>query len=135
VDRSAVAEIVFADADERKWLESQLHPRVAQAMIDWRAGLKPETEVAVAEVPLLYENGLEEAFDGVIVVTAGDALRDERLVARGDAAVGGREAAQIPQADKAARADHVVVNEGSVKDLEQKLAAVFAEIKRGAPAS
>jgi dephospho-CoA kinase len=105
---------------------------VAQAMIDWRAGLKPETEVAVAEVPLLYENGLEQAFDAVIVVTAGDGLRDERLAARGDAAVGGREAAQIPQTEKAARADHVVVNEGTVEDLERDLAEVFERIRSGA---
>ena len=134
VDRSAVAEIVFVDDDERKWLESQLHPRVVQAMIEFRTNLKPETDVAVIEVPLLYETGMDQAFDEVIVVTAGDALRDERLVARGDAAVGGREAAQLAQAEKAARADHVVVNEGSVEELERELAAVFEEIKAGAAA-
>jgi dephospho-CoA kinase len=135
VDRSAVAEIVFADDGERKWLESQLHPRVAQAMINWRTELSPEMEVAVVEVPLLYETGMDQGFDEVIVVTAGDALRDERLIERGDAAVGGREQAQMPQAEKAERADHVVVNEGTVEDLERELAAVIGKIKDTSPRS
>lgn len=124
-----MAEVVFEDPDERKWLESQLHPRVAQAMIDWRAGLREETQVAVIEVPLLYETGMDRAFDEVIVVTAADELRDTRVAARGDAAVEGRERAQLLQDEKAARADHVVVNDGSLEELERELASVLERIR------
>ncbi|MFN2611935.1 MAG: dephospho-CoA kinase [Solirubrobacterales bacterium] len=130
VDRSAVAEIVFEDPGERKWLESQLHPRVAQRMIDWRAAIDPATEVAVVEVPLLFENGLEEGFDAVIVVVAGDELRRARVAERGDAAVEGREQAQLSQEEKARRARYVVDNEGSLADLERELATVVEQIKR-----
>lgn len=129
VDRSAVAEIVFEDADERKWLESQLHPRVAQAMIDWRSALPAGTEMAVIEIPLLFETGMEASFDEVIVITAGDELRRQRVAARGDAAVEGREKAQLSQAEKAERADHVIVNDGSLEELERLLAEVIEKIK------
>lgn len=129
VDRSTVAEIVFEDSDEREWLESQLHPHVAQRMIDWRAAIDPSTEVAVIEVPLLYETAMEGAFDQIIVVVAADELREARVAERGDAAVAGREGAQLGQAEKASRADHVVANDGSLEELERELAAVVERIK------
>lgn len=129
MDRSAVAEIVFEDSDERQWLESQLHPRVARRMVDWRAAIDPDTAVAVMEVPLLYETGMEEAFDEIIVVVAADELREARVADRGDAAAAGREQAQLEQAEKARRADHLVANEGSLEDLERQLAVVLKRIK------
>lgn len=132
VDRSVVAEIVFEDPDERVWLESLLHPRVARRVADWRAALDPATAVAVIEVPLLYEAGMEDAFDEIIVVVAGDEMRDARVAERGDAAAVGREKAQLDQSEKAKRADHLVPNEGSLEDLERELAVVVERIKAAA---
>jgi dephospho-CoA kinase len=135
VDRDAVAAIVFEDADERSWLESELHPRVAQRTLAWRSGLGPETDVAVIEVPLLYETGIEGGFDAVIAVIAADELRGQRLRQRGDAAVAGREEAQLDQSEKAARADHVVRNDGSIEELERQLAAVLERLRASAGGS
>ena len=55
VDRDKVSEIVFNDRDELTWLESVTHPRVGAHVLDWRQGLGPDVELAVVEVPLLFE--------------------------------------------------------------------------------
>ncbi len=57
-------------------------------------------------------------------------MRRERAAARGHALVDEREARQLPQEEKAARADHVVANDGSVADLEQALSALLAKLRR-----
>jgi dephospho-CoA kinase len=127
VDRDAVASVVFENPDELKWLESELHPRIGRAVAEWRAGLDPSTEVAVIEVPLLFETGMEAAFDDVLAVVAADEIRNERLAERGDAGLEGREERQLSQDEKASRAGYVVRNEGSIDDLERELAAILAE--------
>jgi dephospho-CoA kinase len=125
VDRDAVASVVFENPDELKWLESELHPRIGRAVVEWRSGLDPSTEVAVIEVPLLFETGMESGFDEVIAVVAADEIRNERLAERGDAGLEGREGRQLSQDEKASRADYVVRNEGTIDDLERDLAAII----------
>jgi dephospho-CoA kinase len=127
VDRDAVASVVFENPDELKWLESELHPRIGHAVVEWRSGLDPSTKVAVIEVPLLFETGMEAGFDEVIAVVATDEIRNERLAERGDAGLEGREERQLSQDEKASRADYVVRNEGTIDDLERELAAILAQ--------
>jgi dephospho-CoA kinase len=127
VDRDAVASLVFENPDELKWLESELHPRIGRSVAEWRAGLEPSTEVAVIEVPLLFETGMDTAFDDVLAVVAADEIRNERLAGRGDAGLEGREERQLSQDEKATRADYVVRNEGTIDDLERELAAILAQ--------
>jgi dephospho-CoA kinase len=129
VDRRRVAEIVFADPGELAWLESQLHPRVGAHVLDWRGRLEPGIEVAVVEVPLLFEAAMEDAFDATVVVVAEDRVRDERLRGRGQAGLAGREDRQLDQAEKAARADHVLRNDGTLEELERAVAKVLEEIE------
>ena len=57
-------------------------------------------------------------------------MRRERAAARGHALVDEREARQLTQEEKAARADHVVENDGSVEDLERALSALIARLRR-----
>jgi dephospho-CoA kinase len=128
VDRGRVAEIVFADPDELAWLESQLHPRVGAHVLGWRSRLEPGTEVAVVEVPLLFEAAMEGAFDATVAVVADDQLREWRLRDRGQAGLAGREDRQLDQAEKADRADHVLRNDGTLEDLERAVAEVLDEI-------
>ncbi len=59
VDRARIGEIVFADPEQLTWLESQIHPLVGERTAAWLAALPAETEVAVVEVPLLFEGGRE----------------------------------------------------------------------------
>ena len=132
VDRARIASIVFEDPSELAWLEGELHPRVGEKVAEWRATLTPETGVAVVEVPLLFESEMEGLFDSVICLVADDALREQRLAERGQAGLEGRAERQLDQDEKAARADHVVVNDGTLDDLERKLAALLDELAREA---
>lgn len=129
VDRDRIGSIVFADAEELKWLESQIHPLVGERIGAWLASLPAGTEVAVVEVPLLFESGMEGVFDTTVAVVAGDGTRRERAQARGHALVDEREARQLAQAEKASRAEHVVQNDGSVEDLERELSALVEKLK------
>ncbi len=130
VDRGRVAEIVFADSGELAWLESQLHPRVGAHVLGWREQLEPGTEVAVVEVPLLFEAAMENAFDATVAVVADDRVRERRLRERGQAGLAGREDRQLDQAEKSNRADHVLRNDGTLEELERAAATVLEEIGR-----
>jgi dephospho-CoA kinase len=127
VDRDRVAEIVFEDPVELRWLESQTHPRVGEAVLEWRRRLDPDVEVAVVEVPLLFEASMEGVFDATVAVVADDAIRERRLAERGEAGLEGlegRERRQLDQSEKADRADHVIRNQGTLDDLEREVAAL-----------
>ncbi len=127
-DRALIGQIVFADPDELGWLEARLHPAVGAETATWVASLPAETKFAVVEVPLLFEGGREEVFDATVSIVAAEDVRRERAAVRGHALVEGREARQLTQEEKAERADHVVVNDGSVADLEEALSALLAKL-------
>ena len=129
VDRARIGQIVFADPGELDWLEGQIHPLVRQRTAEWVRSLPAATEVAVVEVPLLFEGGGEGAFDTTVAVVTPDEARRERAAARGHALVDEREARQLPQLDKAARAEHVVRNEGTLDDLERALSVLLAKLR------
>jgi dephospho-CoA kinase len=130
VDRQRIGEVVFAEPDELAWLESQIHPLVGERTAAWIEALPAGTEVAVVEVPLLFEVGRDGIFDTTVAIVTADAVRRERAEARGHALVDEREARQLSQAEKAERAAHVVGNDGSVDDLERALSALLAKLRR-----
>ncbi|HSK50959.1 MAG TPA: dephospho-CoA kinase [Solirubrobacterales bacterium] len=130
VDRGRIGAIVFADPEQIDWLEQQVHPLVRERMAEWLLSLPAETEFAVVEVPLLFESELAGVFDTTVAVVTSDELRRQRAEARGHALVGEREARQLSQEQKAERADHEIVNDGSVEDLEQALSALLAKLRR-----
>lgn len=130
VDRGKIGEIVFADPEQLSWLESQIHPLVGERTAEWLRSLPAGTEVAVVEVPLLFEVGRDEVFDTTVAVVTADAVRRQRAEARGHTLVDEREALQLSQDEKAQRAEHVVANDGSVEDLEAALSALLAKLRR-----
>ena len=130
VDRNRIGEIVFADPEQLTWLEQQIHPLVGERIGAWLVALPASTEIAVIEVPLLFEGKMASAFDSTVAVVTANEVRRERAAARGHALVDEREARQLTQDEKAARADHVVVNDGSVADLERELSALLAKLRR-----
>lgn len=135
LDRKALAARVFADAGERAALNAIVHPRVASALAERAAALDAQgAPFAVYEAALLVENGLADAFDGLIVVTAPLPLQLARLRARDgmtEAEALARMAAQLPQAEKAALADFVLDNQGSLDDLAAQVARVVAALREG----
>ena len=128
VDRARVGAIVFDQPEELAWLESALHSLVGERIAAWRASLPDDVPLAVVEIPLLFETGLESSFDATIAIVADDATRVERAGERGTEALEGRAARQLSQDEKAARATYVVRNDGAVADLEAALEALLAEI-------
>jgi dephospho-CoA kinase len=128
VDRAALAKAAFATAADRAWLEGILWPRVGERMTAWRDELEhssPSPRAAVVEVPLLFEADMDGAFDATIAVVADEELRAQRAGARGHQALEERSARQLSQDEKAQRATHAVVNDGSVEQLESKLSAIL----------
>ncbi len=133
LDRSLIAERVFGDDEARAWLEGELWPRVGQRMVDWKEeveALDPAPPAAVVEVPLLFESGMEGAFDATIAVVADESIREERAGARGHAALSERTGRQLSQAEKAQRAGFEVRNDGTLDELRQTLSQVLAKLER-----
>lgn len=130
VNRAKIGEVVFADPEQLTWLESQIHPLVQRRTAEWLTSLPEETEVAVVEVPLMFEVGSDKAFDTTVSIVAADEVRRGRAAARGHALVDEREARQLTQTEKAERADHVIENDGSVEDLERALSGLLARLRR-----
>lgn len=133
IDRTALARAVFADQAARTLLESWTHPPV-------RAELRARLEAArnagvprvVLDVPLLLENDREHRLgaecDALIFVDSPARLRDARaILSRGwmSGEVARREAAQLPLAEKRARAQHVIVNDTDRAHLESAVADVL----------
>ncbi len=125
VDRGRVGEIVFEYPDELAWLESLLHPLVGERVDRWRRGLAQDVEVAVVEVPLLFEGKMAEMFDATIAVSAADAARQGRAAARGTGALEARSGRQLSQRQKAARATHAISNDGSLEELRSELERLY----------
>jgi dephospho-CoA kinase len=129
VDRGALAEVVFADSEQRAWLEGVLWPRVGERIAAWREELESADappRAAVVEVPLLFESGMEAAFDMTIAVVADEDVRSERAGGRGHRGVQSRTSRQLTQDQKARRADFVVHNDGSLEELERGLSSALA---------
>src|SRR5919107_657174 len=127
LDRAKIAERVFGDDKARAWLEGVLWPRVGQRVAAWRSAVDP-AQVAVVEVPLLFESGMENVFDSTIAVVADEAIREERAGTRGHAAVAERTGRQLTQRQKAEKADFTVRNDGSLDELKQTLSQLIAKL-------
>jgi dephospho-CoA kinase len=132
VDRAAVARRAFADDAERRWLEQLLWPLVGARVAGWLQGARervPPPPAAVVEVPLLFEAGLQDAYDATIAVLAAEDVRSERAAARGHEHVGERDARQLSQEEKASKATYVVRNDGTIDELRAQLSDVLGNLR------
>ena len=133
IDRRALGAIVFNDPLRRARLEQILHPaiieRIQQATAAYAASGKPALFV---EVPLLYEVGMESLFDQVWVVSAAPGEQRNRIGQRdhlNEAEIRQRMAAQLPLAEKEARADQVIVNNADFHELEQQVQRLLQKLE------
>ena len=133
LDRSRLRDRVFRDEDARRRLESLLHPLIRDLREAWlREQGWRGVELVAAEIPLLFETGYARGVDVTIVVDAPPAVRLERLVRlRGlDAEEAARiMSTQADAADKRAMADHVIPNDGTPADLEQRALELLARLR------
>jgi dephospho-CoA kinase len=130
LDRSRLAEIVFADPIARRDLERIVHPavRARAAELERAAG---DAAVVVHVIPLLVETGQHEDFDFVITVDADHEIQVQRLMARNGftrAEAESRIAAQASREDRTLAADVVLDNTGSMTQLKQQIDALWTEL-------
>ncbi|GAA0198048.1 dephospho-CoA kinase [Glutamicibacter creatinolyticus] len=129
LDRAALAAVVFADAGEREKLNAIVHPAVrAEAERLRAAAVADGAEVVVEDIPLLVESDQHQRFDKVLVVQAPHDERIRRMMEdrgwdRAEAVA--RMAAQATDEQRAAVADVVIHNDGSIEQLNEKVTRVF----------
>lgn len=132
LDRVALGAIVFDDDDARARLNAIVHPAVRAAGSErFRAVRRADPHAIVVEdIPLLVETGAMGRFHLVIVVQTPLELRLERLTQRGmtRAEARARIAAQASDEQRAAAADILLVNDGSIEDLRQQVRHVWEEV-------
>ncbi len=129
VDRAALGALVFDDPSARAALEGMIHPRIHAARAAWIAECRsadPPPPLLVCEVPLLFEVGLADHFDAVLVVTAPNEVRRRRVAQRGQD-FAARAAHQMDESEKVRLADHAYVNDGSLEALESWVEERFRE--------
>ena len=129
IDRKALGELVFKDADALKRLNAIVHPLVREWMAQRTAeAVERGAEVVVQDVPLLFENGLDKLFPTVILVWVPLAVQVERLVGgRGFTLERAREviAAQMPIDEKRGRATHVIDNTGTLESTRAQVEGLW----------
>jgi dephospho-CoA kinase len=123
IDRAALGAIVFADEGARRELNAVVHPAVGAVMGERIAAAAVDSEVVVLDIPLLVEAGGRSRYQvaGVLVVDAPLDIARERLVRlRGmsEDEVSARMAAQATREQRLAVADFVILNMGTMDELE-----------------
>lgn len=136
LDRKRVASLVFADATARRKLNAITHPIVRRLSQQRFEALEREgVTLSAYDVPLLFEVGLEAVLSPVVLVAASEATQVARVMARdgsSEAEVRARIAAQLPLADKRARAQHVLENDGTLQQLTQQVDQLLERLRGSA---
>lgn len=126
VDRAALGAHVFADQTERARLNGAVHPLVKTVIDAWF--VESDRRMKAAVIPLLFEVGWDAEWDVIICLVSSEAIQLRRLMCvRGLTEEQARQriAAQMPVAEKAARAHYVVNNDGDAVALAQEAARVY----------
>ncbi|MFN9993296.1 MAG: dephospho-CoA kinase [Phycisphaerales bacterium] len=124
VDRAKVSAIVFADPEQRRRLESLVHPLVrADREREIARAAAEGMRAVVIDAPLLFEAGTDRMCDSIVFVDSPREERLKRVRARGwdEAELARREAAQMSLTEKQTRSDQVITNTGSIAELGREV--------------
>jgi len=127
--RNELGKVVFTDAKKRKTLESILHPAIISDLKKKIAGVR--TGVVVADIPLLFELGLEEIVDVTVVVFVPPVLQRKRLLKRShitSAEAVRMMSSQMPLSKKKNLADHVIDNSGTPSETKKQVRKILASL-------
>lgn len=129
-DRKAIAEKVFGDETERKWLNSILHPEIFSRIENRTA--QSRNRFILIEVSLLFEANWNAGMDKTIAVWSPPQIQLERLRTRGwtDEHASRRIASQFPAQRKLELADYGIVNAGGLDLLEEQCRQIDQDIKK-----
>jgi dephospho-CoA kinase len=129
LNRSYLADIVFDDAEKLQQLNALVHKRVRAAFYREREEAERSgVELLVEEAALIFETGIDEELDLVVVVDAPEEVRVQRVIQRDDtdeAAVRARMSHQLPAEEKRRRADFVLDNSKSVEALRAQVVELY----------
>jgi len=132
LDRAALRERVFGDDSARKTLEAITHPALASRMQKaFSDATQSGADMIILDVPLLFEVGRDTICTKTIVVTAPEALQRSRVLARDgmtDDVLDGILAAQMPDADKRARADYLIYTDKGMDDARAQVQRIILDI-------
>ncbi len=134
-DRPFLARRVFTDPRERLWLEGLLHPLVRRGWESARTASLAAGRRFVAEIPLLFEKNLESAFPFCVCLWASETVQLRRLALRGLSTEEARLrlSTQMPLAEKARRADVVLLNDGPTGFLHSQVRLLSARLTETFP--
>jgi dephospho-CoA kinase len=135
LDREAMGRIVFDDDKARKDLEAIIHPAILteERRRSVEFARKNPRAIIITDVPLLFELGLERAFDTTVVIYTPRAVQEERLMARdGFSAEEAKKRldSQIDIEQKKAKAGHVIDNSGDLDQTRAEFERVWAALER-----
>ena len=127
VDREKLARKVFNNSEALTLLESLVHPRVRNV---WMRKLGENHPVLVVEIPLLFENGLQENFSLTICLSCDPEVQHKRLKAKGmsDSQIQQRKLQQFSLDEKMRRADITIHNNGSLDHLKEQVEHVIQQV-------
>lgn len=127
-DKNFLAQTVFNDPKKLNQLEGILHPVVRKKLVGKIDELCEKHKLIFVEAALIYEADMEDMFDYVVLITAEENTRLNRKKISGmsEEDFTQRNLNQIPDQEKAKRADFVFKNDGSKKELEQKAEVLFS---------
>ncbi|MFY9325283.1 MAG: dephospho-CoA kinase, partial [Candidatus Nanopelagicales bacterium] len=127
--RKYLSEEVCLEPDLRLKLEAIIHPEVRKRVIE-EFRITPEGEIAINEVPLLFEVGLDSHYDLIISVISDKEKRIQRTTQRGfsRADTVARMSAQVEDDERIAKSDIVIENDGDLLELEQRVKEVWRQI-------
>ena len=137
LDREALASIVFADPSARRDLEQIVHPEVRRLFAEGSEAYRDTDRIVVFSAPLLVESGMHTAFEILVVISATVATQIERLMRQrgmSEPAIRARIDAQAPLEDKAAVADFLVDNEGTLAELQSQVERLWHDLSARAVA-
>jgi dephospho-CoA kinase len=134
LDRARLGEIVFADPEARRELERITHPRIIELLRERiTAALAGPAPLVAVDIPLLFENGREAMFEGVLLVYAPRDVQVQRLRARNgldEPAALQRLAAQLPIDEKRDRATWVIDNSDGLDATSRAVDAWWESVVR-----
>jgi len=133
LNRAAMARLVFKDKNKRQDLESIIHPRVAEEQRKLiRQFAVQGHNIVVVDVPLLYESGLEDSFDMILVAYVPPEVQIQRLIARDQATdkeARSRLDAQLPIEKKKRLAGRIIDNTGPVEHTREQVLGIIKELR------
>ena len=128
LDRGRLGALIFSDSKARLRLNAITHPRIRQRILEEIEARRRRDGVLVLDIPLLYENGLANIAEAVVVVWVDEKTQLTRLVERNgftEEEARRRIAVQRPLDEKRILADHVVDNRGSLGETRRQVAKIY----------